>query len=178
MKLITQHISLVMIIGLITYARLQHASAESGAIDDDRQRFSIAVPDFSNSSTSDGASWSTMAQAIVSDLKASDRFAVIESNLPIESNVPTEGMLDAPPHLDRWRGTDAKWLVTGRVKKQDHRLLVRFELWNVVKGQHVLGQQYVVGSDDMQRVPHVIADEIFKKLTGESGPSNGAADRN
>jgi TolB protein len=82
------------------------------------------------------------------------------------------------PHFDRWRGTDAKWLVIGRIKKQEYGLLVQFQLWDVVNGRQVLGQQYVVGSEDMQRVPHVIADEIFKQLTGESGPSNGAADRN
>jgi TolB protein len=76
------------------------------------------------------------------------------------------------------RGTDAKWLVMGRVKKHDQRLLVRFQLWNVVEGKQVLGQQYVVGSEDMQRVPHVMADEIFKQLTRESGASDGAADRN
>jgi TolB protein len=177
MKPIARHILLVMIIGLVTYARLQHASAETGVVNDNRQRFSIAVPDFSDSSTSDGASWSTMAQAIASDLRASGRFALIESNLPIESNVPTEGRADALPHFDRWRETDAKWLVIGRLKQQDHSLLVRFQLWNVVKGQQLLGQQYVVGSDDMQGVPHVIAGEIFKQLTGESGPSDGAADR-
>ena len=177
-KSIARHILLVMIFSLVTYARLQHASAETSVVNDNRQRFSIAVPDFSDRSTSDGAGWSTMAQAIASDLGASGRFALIESNLPIESNVPTEGRADALPHFDRWRGTDAKWLVIGRLKKQDHRLLVRFQLWNVVKGKQGLGQQYVVGSDDMQRVPHVIAEEIFKQLTGESGPSDGAADRN
>jgi hypothetical protein len=55
-----------MIIGLVTCARLQHAFAETGVVNDNRERFSIAVPDFSDSSTSDGASWSTMAQAIAS----------------------------------------------------------------------------------------------------------------
>jgi hypothetical protein len=93
-KPIARHISLVMIIGLVTYARLQHASAEIGVINDNRQHFSIAVPDFSDSSTIDGVSWSTMAQAIASDLRASSRFALIESNLPIEPNVPTEGRVD------------------------------------------------------------------------------------
>ena len=176
-KPIARHISLVMLISFITCARLQHASAESG-VNDNRQRFSIAVPDFSDSSTSDGASWSTMAQAIASDLRATGRFALVESNLPIESNVPAEGRADALLHFDRWRGTDAKWLVVGRVKKRDNRLLVEFRLWNVVNGKQVLGQQYVVGSEDMPRVPHVIAEQIFKQLTGESGPSDGAADRN
>jgi TolB protein len=154
-----------MIIGLVTYAQLQNASAENAVIDDNRQGFSIAVPDFPDSSTFDGASWSTMAQAIASELRASGRFALIESSLPGESNVPGEGRADPLPHFDRWRGTDAKWLVIGRVKKQDQRLLVRFQLWNVVKGEQVLGQQYVAQSEDMQRVPHVIADEIFKQLT-------------
>jgi TolB protein len=177
-KPIARHILLMMIICLVTCAGLQHASAETGVVNDNRQRFSIAVPDFSDSSTSDGASWSTMAQVIASDLKASGRFALIESNLPDESNVPTEGRVNAVPHFDRWRGTDAKWLVIGRVKKQDHRILAEFRLWDVVKGQQALGEQYIVGSENMQRVPHVIAAEIFKKLTGESGPSDGAENRN
>jgi Tol biopolymer transport system component len=163
MMTIARHISLMMIVGVVTCARLQHASAKSEVINDNRQRFSIAVPDFPDSSASGGASWSTMAQAIASDMKASGRFTLIESNLPIESNVPTEGRADALPHFDGWRGTDAKWLVIGRVKKQDQRLLVRFQLWNVVEGKQVLGQQYVVGSEDPQRVPHVIAEQIFKQ---------------
>jgi hypothetical protein len=62
-KPIARHIVLVTIISLATYARLQHASAETGVVNDNRQRFSIAVPDFSDSSTSNGASWSAMAQA-------------------------------------------------------------------------------------------------------------------
>jgi hypothetical protein len=62
-----------MIFSLVAYARLQHASAETSVVNDNRQRFSIAVPDFSDRSTSDGAGWSTMAQAIASDLGASGR---------------------------------------------------------------------------------------------------------
>jgi TolB protein len=179
MKPIGRHIILVMIFGLVALTRLQHASAETGVVNDNQQRFSIAVPDFSDNSTSDGASWSTMAQVIASDLKASGRFALIESNVPIESNLPTDGRVDPVPHFDRWRGTDAKWLVIGRATKQEQRLLVRFQLWNVVKGQQFLGQQYVLRSeDDMQRIPHLMAEQIFKKLTGESGPSDGAANRN
>jgi TolB protein len=177
-KPIARCILFVMITGLIACAQLQHASAETGVVNDNRQRFSIAVPDFSDSSTSDGASWSTIAQVIASDMKASGRFVLVEANLPIEANVPTEGRADPVPHFDRWRGTDAKWLVIGRVTKQDHLLLVRFQLWNVAKGQQFLGQQYVLGPEGTQRVPHVIAEQIFKKLSGESSLSDGAADRN
>jgi TolB protein len=153
-----------MMFGLVTYPQLQHASAANAAIDGSRQGLSIAVPDFLDGSTSEGASWSAMAQAIASDLRASGRFALIESALPVESNVPGEGRADPLPHFDRWRATDAKWLVMGRVRKQDHRLLVRFQLWNVVEGKQVLGQQYVAQSEDLPRVPHVIAEEIFKRL--------------
>jgi TolB protein len=159
-----------MMFALVTYAHLQQASAENVVVDDNRQGFSrqgfsIAVPDFLDGSTSDGTSWSAMARAITSDLRASGRFALIESNLPVESNVPGEGRVDPLPHFDSWRATDARWLVIGRVKQQDQRLLVRFQLWNVVEGKQVLGQQYVVGSEDPQRVSHVIAEEIFKQLT-------------
>jgi TolB protein len=176
---IARNMLLAAIVSFATDAQLRHASAESGVINDNRQRFSIAVPDFSDGSTSDGASWSTMAQAIASDLRASGRSAIVESNLPIESNVPTEGRVDpVPPHFDRWRGTDAKWLVIGRVTKQDHRSLVGFQLWNVAKGQQFLGQQYALGLENMQRIPHVIAEQIFEKVSGESGRADGAADRN
>jgi Tol biopolymer transport system component len=180
MKLIARNILLAVTIGFATYTPLQHASAQGGVSHDDRQRFTIAVPDFPDSSTSDGASWSAMAQAIASDLRASGRFELIESNLPVESNVPAEGRVDAVPHFDRWRETAAKWLVTGRVRKRDQRLLVEFRLWNVVNGHQVLGQQYyVAGSEeDLQRVPHVTAEEILKLLTGGSGASKGAEDHN
>jgi TolB protein len=179
MKPIARHVLLAIIIGLVTYARLQHASAESGVINDNRQRFSIAAPDFPDSSTSDGATGRDIAQGIVSDLKAVGRFVLVDSNITPEAN----GVV---PQFDKWRSTNAEWLVTGSVKesaprlmeKPSHRLLVEFRLWNVVKGENVLGQMYVVGSEDLQRVPHLIAEEIFKRLTGEDGPSEGAEDRN
>jgi Tol biopolymer transport system component len=68
----------------------------------------------------------------------------------------------------------------GRVRKRDQRLLVEFRLWNVVDGHQVLGQQYyAAGSEeDLQRIPHIMADEIVKRLTGGSGASKGAEDRN
>jgi hypothetical protein len=57
MRPFVRHIPLMMI-GLVTCARLEHASAETGAVNGNRQRLSIAVPDFSDSSTSDSRSWS------------------------------------------------------------------------------------------------------------------------
>jgi Tol biopolymer transport system component len=149
-------------------------------VNDNRQRFSIAVPDFSDSSTSDGANGRDIAQGIVSELKAAGRFVLVDSNITIEANAVV-------PQFDKWRSTNAEWLVAGRVKesaprlmeKTDHRLLlVEFRLWNVVKGKPDLGQQYVVGSEGLQRVPHLIAEEILKQLTREYGPSEGAKDRN
>jgi len=179
MKPIARHIFLVIIIGLVTCARLQHASAETGVVDDNRQRFSIAVPDFSDSSTPDGANGRDIAQGIVSDLKAAGRFVLVDSNITLEANAVV-------PQFDKWRSTNAEWLVTGRVKesasrlmeKTNHRLLVEFRLWNVVKGKQDLGQQYVVASEDLQRVPHLIAEEILKQLTRKYGSSEGAKDRN
>jgi hypothetical protein len=48
MKPIARSMLLVVMISFANCARLQHASAESAVINDDRQRFSIAVPDFSD----------------------------------------------------------------------------------------------------------------------------------
>jgi hypothetical protein len=77
MKPIARYILLIMIFSLVMYTGLRHAAAEIVVVKDNQHLFSIAVPDFADNSTCDGASWSTMAQIMSSDLKASGRVALM-----------------------------------------------------------------------------------------------------
>jgi TolB protein len=104
-----------------------------------------------------------VASAIVrADLERSGLFRLLD--------VP--GVLEetAQPSMSEWRGRGADALVGGSVSRlADGRLDLRYKLWDVVKGQDLGGQSYVVPLADMRLAAHRIADYIYEKLTGEKG---------
>jgi TolB protein len=75
--------------------------------------------------------------------------------------------IDAVPALDKWRSIHTEWLLIGRATQPDRRLKVEFRLWNVIKGQQVLGQQYFLQPEQWRNVPQIIAEEILKRLSDE-----------
>ncbi len=74
------------------------------------------------------------------------------------------------PDMSVWRQRTADALAGGSVTRlADGRYDVRFRLWDVVKGQDLGGQGYVVPQADLRLAAHKIADYIYEKLTGEKG---------
>ena len=74
------------------------------------------------------------------------------------------------PDMSVWRQRTADALAGGSVTRlPDGRYDVRFRLWDVVKGQDLGGQGYVVPQADLRLAAHKIADYIYEKLTGEKG---------
>ena len=74
------------------------------------------------------------------------------------------------PDMSVWRQRTADALAGGSVTRlPDGRWDVRFRLWDVVKGQDLGGQGYVVPQADLRLAAHKIADYIYEKLTGEKG---------
>ena len=74
------------------------------------------------------------------------------------------------PDMSVWRQRTADALAGGSVTRlPDGRYDVRFRLWDVVKGQDLGGQGYVVPQADLRLAAHKIADYIYEKLTGEQG---------
>ena len=74
------------------------------------------------------------------------------------------------PDMSVWRQRTADALAGGSVTRLgDGRYDVRFRLWDVVKGQDLGGQGYVVPQADLRLAAHKIADYIYEKLTGEKG---------
>ena len=76
----------------------------------------------------------------------------------------------AQPVLADWRARGADALLTGSVSRlADGRFDVRFRLWDVVKGQPLLGQSMAVPAADLRLAAHRIADIVYEKFTGEKG---------
>ena len=74
------------------------------------------------------------------------------------------------PALADWRtrGTDA--LVGGSVTRlPDGRFELRYKLWDVVRGEELVGQSQTVVAGDLRLAAHRIADEIHLNLIGEPG---------
>lgn len=74
------------------------------------------------------------------------------------------------PDVALWRQKSADSLLSGSMTRlADGRYDVRFRLWDVVRGQDLGGQSYVVVQADLRLVAHRIADFVYEKLTGEKG---------
>ena len=74
------------------------------------------------------------------------------------------------PDMAVWRQRTADALAGGSVSRlPDGRWDVRFRLWDVVRGQDLGGQGYVVPQADLRLAAHKIADYIYEKLTGDKG---------
>lgn len=179
MKPIARQIFSMIFIGFVASVRFQNVAVGAEVANDQQQHFSIAVPDFPDSYTSDGTSGRDVAQTIIADLQADGRFALVNSSITPEGNAVL-------PQFDRWRSTGAEWLVAGSIRQSGSELLengkrrplVEVRLWNVVKRTHVLGEHYHAQSADLQRVAHCVAAHIIKQLTSAPDPSDAASDCN
>lgn len=104
-----------------------------------------------------------LAAIVQADLERSGQFRAVDA-----SGVALDET--SRPELSVWRQKSADSLATGSVAAlADGRFDVRFRLWDVVRGQDLGGQSYVVASGDLRLVAHRIADFIYEKLTGERG---------
>nr|WP_330168765.1 Tol-Pal system beta propeller repeat protein TolB [Bartonella grahamii] len=74
------------------------------------------------------------------------------------------------PHFASWQKIRAQGLVTGQVMREiDGRLRVDFRLWDVFGQRQLKGRRFYTATERWRRVAHMIADEIYSEMTGESG---------
>jgi TolB protein len=74
------------------------------------------------------------------------------------------------PDLAPWRAQGADSLAVGSATRlADGRYDVRFRLWDVVRGQSLAADGFVVVAGDLRVAAHRIADMIYEKLTGDKG---------
>ncbi|RRD57734.1 Tol-Pal system protein TolB [Comamonadaceae bacterium OH2545_COT-014] len=104
-----------------------------------------------------------IAAIVRADLERSGLFRAVDaSGQPMDESTR--------PDMSVWRQRSADSLAGGSVTRRgDGRYDVRFRLWDVVRGQDLGGQGYVVPQADLRLAAHKIADYIYEKLTGEKG---------
>src|SRR6266852_1063561 len=125
----------------------------------------IAIPAFAGGGGEEGQTGRDLAQVISADLERSGLFRPLDPRAFIQNVAAGEG-----PRFGDWRQINAQALVTGSVQAQgDGRFRVEFRLWDVFAEQQLAGFAYTTTRQNWRRIAHIIADQIYKRITGEDG---------
>ncbi len=120
----------------------------------------IAITDFLS-----GELGPQISSIVAADLKRSGLFAPIDKGAFIEKITNP----DVAPRFDDWKVINAQALVTGKVSNDGGKIHAEFRLWDTFAGEQLEGQQFVADASNQRRIAHMIADAIYKRLTGEDG---------
>jgi len=107
-----------------------------------------------------------ITSVIAADLERSGLFRPISNQAFIEQ--VSNG--DAVIRFADWRQINAQAVVTGTITPLGgDKVRVSFRLWDALGEQQIAGKEYNTFGRNWRRVSHLIADEIYKRLTGENG---------
>jgi TolB protein len=126
----------------------------------------IAIPSFFGTTANEAQYGRDIAQVVSADLIRSGLFSAIDPHAFVQDS---DSLLVAP-HFADWRVLNAQALVVGKIEAQsDGRLKVEFRLWDVFAEQQMTGLAYFTVPNNWRRVAHIVADAIYKRVTGEEG---------
>ena len=126
----------------------------------------IAIVDFQGDMEDANRVGVDMSAVITADLERSGLFRPIDKAAFIQKDVSAQ----VQPRFGDWRLINSQALVTGAVSLLvDGRMRVEFRLWDVIAEQQLVGKAFETPPENWRRVSHIIADEIYKRLTGEEG---------
>lgn len=126
----------------------------------------IAIPSFFGASGTESQYGRNIAEVVSNDLVRSGLFSAVDSKAFVQDG---DSLLVAPKFAD-WRVLNTQALVVGKIEQQsDGRLKVEFRLWDVFAEQQMTGLAYFTVPNNWRRVAHIVADAIYKRITGESG---------
>ncbi len=126
----------------------------------------IAITRFVGKTQEEAAFGRDVARVIANDLERSGLFRPLDQRAFIQ----TENALQTLPRFGDWRVINVQALVQGRAQiVEDGQLRVEFRLWDVFAEQQMVGLAYFTVQNNWRRIAHIIADSIYKRITGEDG---------
>jgi|SRR3989339_591645 len=136
-------------------------------------KFPIAVSDFKSLGFPAKADnldvW--FADELSRCLEITGYFQVLDKKAFLEdqqkAGITAEGI-----HFDDWTTIGAEYLVKGGFQVDSRGLTAEFRLFDVVKGELVLGKRYLGKPEDKKRMVMRFVDELLSVLTGEIGNFN------
>lgn len=121
----------------------------------------IALPDLAG-----GSVGADIIGVVSADLERSGLFKPLDKSAFIEEITAKTSI----PRFADWRQISATALITGSVSEEGNgKVKVSFRLWDVYGEQQIAGKEYNTFKNNWRRIAHIMADEIYKRLTGENG---------
>lgn len=106
-----------------------------------------------------------LATVIKNDLASTGRFAPVD-----EQDLISKPSEQSDINFSDWRLLRSEGLLIGKVESQDgDNYQVQFQLFDVFKGEQLVGKRYNVPASGMRGLAHQIADIVYETLTGEKG---------
>ena len=125
----------------------------------------IAITDFQGEGQSVDVG-RDIARVVAADLERSGLFRPLDR----QAFIQTAASAQQQPRFADWRVIGAQALVSGSaVLQPDCRLKVEFRLWDVFAEEQMTGLAYYTVPANWRRVAHIVADAIYKRITGEDG---------
>lgn len=124
--------------------------------------FILAAPTFVDGGNGVGAN---ITQVIAADLQRSGSFNLVDPAAYIQSAAEVL----AGPRFNDWKILNTEVLLTGRVLDEGGNLKVEFYVFDVLSQTLLLQSSFVSTPENWRRIAHKIADEVYQRLTGESG---------
>ena len=126
----------------------------------------VAVPAFGGDDDRAAKMGADLAGVLQADLERSGLFRGIDRGAFLQ----TFASMQVQPRFPDWQAINAQALVQGRTTTMpDGRLRVEFRLWDVFAAQQLKAQAYVTEASNWRRIAHIIADQVYERLTGETG---------
>jgi TolB protein len=134
------------------------------------QKFPIAIADFqplrSSAEKGDLSLW--FADTLSRDMLITGYFTVIDRKAFLE-DTSRAGITGEGTRFADWTAIGAEYLIKGGFLVDGKQLTTEFRLFDVVKGELIVGKRYVGTPDDKNRMVVQFANEVLLALTGEAG---------
>ena len=125
-----------------------------------------AIPDFVAENAAGGQYTASIARVIANNLSGTG----LLREIPPTAHVGRITSFDSPVQFADWRAINARALITGAVRVNGQQISVKFRLFDVVSGSQLGdGLQLDGRTDAWRRMAHRVSDQVYQRLTGESG---------
>ncbi|HWL55143.1 MAG TPA: Tol-Pal system beta propeller repeat protein TolB [Paracoccus sp. (in: a-proteobacteria)] len=109
---------------------------------------------------------SQVQNLIAADLTGTGLFREI----PASAHIARPEGFESPVSYEDWKAINAQALITGAVRVEGGKVIVKFRLFDVFAGQPLGdGMQFDASTGNWRRAAHKAADQVYARLTGE-GP--------
>ncbi len=126
----------------------------------------IAIMDFDSNDKELNDLGKKITSVITNDLKRSGLFAPISHDAFVDKKQD----IAKNPNFENWMVINAMALAYGNLKyNEDKKIRVEFYLWDIPGQMKLEGQILLTEKSNWRRIAHIIADYIYKRMTGDNG---------